>query len=544
LVCLLFSVLGCSLSGEAASLTPTTPDQNSFLTQVTFAPVVTITSAPPVVTGTPAATLDSCAAPAEKVSSQYQVETNINPEAHTVRVRQYIIYRNQTGRTLNDLVFNIDANRAPGVFKLEALEGKESGAFVRSELDGPRLHIDLKEPLPHGCTVSFRMQFSLHVPLLNEALMRYLSATDHELNLGYWLPEIAPWVGGEWRTPKASQIGEYIASEMANFDVTASLESGDGVIDPEMEIIGPGTVERIDSRTWHFTQHESRVFSLLVSNSMAHMSTQNADGITLDLYYLLRKTSPATPDLSVGESDPLAAPKYALEVARKASEVYARRYGRLPYARLVIIEGEYPDGMELSGLVYVSHQWFATYRGSPQAWLTLITAHEIAHQWWYSVVANDQAEHPYLDEALAIYSEALFLEATHPELVEWWWIFRIRTYQPAGNVDANVYGFLSARLYINAVYLRGALMLQEIRTAIGDSAFFMWLSTYFKNESDRIATPIDFWASLSRADYLAISKIRARYLNTPDPLGIESALLTATVQARTPTPTRRPSVGG
>ena len=36
------------------------------------------------------------------------------------------------------------------------------------------------------------------------------------------------------------------------------------------------------------------------------------------------------------------------------------------------------------------------------------TAHEVAHQWWYSLVGNDQIDEPWLDEALTQFTTALY----------------------------------------------------------------------------------------------------------------------------------------
>ena len=43
--------------------------------------------------------------------------------------------------------------------------------------------------------------------------------------------------------------------------------------------------------------------------------------------------------------------------------------------------------------------------------------HETAHQWWFEQVANDQAQQPWLDESLATYSERIYYENIHPDLV-------------------------------------------------------------------------------------------------------------------------------
>jgi aminopeptidase N len=241
--------------------------------------------------------------------------------------------------------------------------------------------------------------------------------------------------------------------------------------------------------------------------------------IAIDLYYF-PKTQPN------GEIDgvKINAPGHALQTARQAVERYTTLFGVLPYARLVVVEADFPDGMEFSGLVYVGHQWFAGFRGKLESWLTLITAHEIAHQWWYALVNSDQGETPYLDEALALYCEMLYLEglAGTPDeqaaRVAWWWAFRVRQRQPRGFVDASVYEYWDFRAYVNAVYLRGALMLQEIRDVVGTQTFFEWLRAYFEIGQSKIVTPENFWGAMKRADYLRTGEIRIRYLRNADPL--------------------------
>jgi aminopeptidase N len=184
--------------------------------------------------------------------------------------------------------------------------------------------------------------------------------------------------------------------------------------------------------------------------------------------------------------------------------------------------------MEFSGMVFVSQNWFSMYSGQPDSWLTLITAHEVSHQWWYSLVGNDQGNEPYLDEALAVYSESLYMENYYPKLLPWWWNFRVKSYAPQGSVDSKVFDFQNLRLYLNAVYLRGALMLQDIRTTIGDDDFLKWLHDYRTAYAGKIATAVDLWSTLSPADYVKTAPVRSKYLHNPDPLNLLTATTAAT----------------
>jgi aminopeptidase N len=74
-----------------------------------------------------------------------------------------------------------------------------------------------------------------------------------------------------------------------------------------------------------------------------------------------------------------------------------------------------------------------------------------------------------------------------------------------------VYSFASIREYINAVYLRGVLMLHDLREALGTQAFYEWLRAYALAGKDKIATPTLFWSLLSDEQQALVAPIRARY---------------------------------
>jgi aminopeptidase N len=93
-------------------------------------------------------------------------------------------------------------------------------------------------------------------------------------------------------------------------------------------------------------------------------------------------------------------------------------------------------------------------------------------------VGNDQAEEPWLDEALATYSERLFYERTYPEALDWWWAYRVNYYEPRGWVDGSIYNPEGYRAYRDAVYLNGATFLEELRQQVGEAAFFAFLQDY------------------------------------------------------------------
>jgi aminopeptidase N len=164
---------------------------------------------------------------------------------------------------------------------------------------------------------------------------------------------------------------------------------------------------------------------------------------------------------------------------------------------LVVVEAAFSDGMEYDVLYYLGSEYFASYAGHPQGYLTAIAAHETAHQWWYGLVGNDQAVEPWLDEALAIYSALLFCEGAYPELVPWWWGFRVTRFNPSGWVNSTVYEHSGFRPYINAVYLRGAMFIQDLRNQMGDELFYAFLREYARRGTHHEVTGDDFFSHLA-----------------------------------------------
>jgi hypothetical protein len=249
-----------------------------------------------------------------------------------------------------------------------------------------------------------------------------------------------------------------------------------------------------------------------IVTGIARLSGVCDDGATIELYYFPKGQPDKGPD---GAS--INAPIHALETAQGAINHDQKLFGVLPLKRFVVIEGDFADGMEFSGIVFVGHQWFQAYDGKPDSWLTLITAHEIAHQWFYSLVSSNQALFPYLDEAFATYSEYLYIEDQYPGLATWWWQFRVKAYSPTGFVDSTIYDYPNTRLYINAVYLQGVTLIHAIRERIGETDFFAWLHTYLTRQAGRVATSADLWNAMSDDDYARTADLRAKFLRQPDP---------------------------
>jgi len=439
---------------------------------------------------------------------QHTVIADVSYSEKTVHVIQKIHYHNMTSTTLSDIVLNIDANRWANTFFLQELMVND--APIDYTLDEKRLVISLDAPLGVGCTLNISLKFDLVVPQIGGGLITdskgYFGYTERQLNLGHWLASVAVYENNNWVTQPAFYIGEQEVIAPADWMVTFNF------INPpaNLMVAAPGTETKLTPTAWQYVHLNSRDFSASISDMFNIAIEILPDGTQIELYTFT--------DLAPEGNRSVLPEEIVIQALRSATqsfEMFSDLFGAYPYQRLAVVQGDFPDGMEFSGLVFVGNRWFVRYNGDPASYLTLITVHEVSHQWWYTQVGNDPAMTPWLDEALATYSEYIFIEEYYPDLREWWWQFRVRDFAPEGFVDSSIYDFPNIRAYINAVYLRGVQMLHEIRGKIGKESFFGLLRAYAEAQNGEIALPQDFWALMTPAQLSDTQEIRNRYLRVP-----------------------------
>lgn len=434
----------------------------------------------------------------DETRDRHQIVADIDYTARTVQVEQHSTVVNPLDRDIDTLVFNIEANRWGGdIFsELDVTVDSEEADY---RLEGKRLTLTLPESLEPGCTIPVTLSFRLTVPRVGARFLAskgFFGFTDRQLNLSHWLPTVAIYDGDDWVTRTPSLIGEQDVAHLADWEAALNvMNAPEGLV-----VAAPGFGTQISRTSWRFIHRGAREFSASLSDAFIVTRRDLDNGVTLELY-------------SFAEN---AASAHALDVATDSFAMYTDLFGDYLYDRVLVVEGDFPDGMEFAGLVFVSTSWFVSYTGDPASYLTLITAHELAHQWWYARVGNDPAMYPWLDESLATYSEYIYLEEYYPELKDWWWWFRVEQYYPQGFVDSNIYAYSSIREYINASYLRGAQMMHSLRQDLGTDDFFQLLADYAVAGSGKVVEPSLFWSLLTDEQHILTEATRKLYLRQSD----------------------------
>ena len=449
--------------------------------------------------------VNRCPKDLPELARRVEADVRVDYDARSAEVSQRLVFHNLEATPLDKLVVDVQANQWADSFSLLGL--RINGESVGYELDLNRLEILLAAPLPPGCWLEAALSFQLHPSAIREGLRSYRGFFGHsprQLNLSHFLPAVAARLGSEWRIHQPSGIGEQIVYEPTDWRVQITAEDASD----KLQLAAPGNVKRLGTGQWLVELSASRDFAISLSEDFILSERQVAPGLVVAVYHF------ADAQINAGGSQ-LDSVSHLLLEAGKALDLFARSFGEYPYQRFVIVQGDFPDGMEFTGLVFVGSAWFYGFDGSPKNYLTLITVHEIAHQWWYARVGSDSALNPWLDEALATYSEYLYIEAFHPAERNWWWSFRVAGFFPQGKVDSAVYEFSTARAYINAIYLRGVQMLHNLRDDIGEAAFMQLLGQYSQAAAGRIADPDLFWSLLPTDQQSVTQATRTEFLRQP-----------------------------
>jgi hypothetical protein len=462
-------------------------------------PAVAPTSSPmPAATNTPLPTATAVLPTATPIPApehaKYTLNTTIDYDEHTATVDETILYPNHTGNQLNTLVIAIVPNLWRGSFNLTGVSINGTPTTTYS-INGQRLDIALSSFTKPEGVLSINIQYTLSLPFAEQedpsvSRPRIYGYTRRQLNLTNWYPFVVPYINGEWILNEPWYYGEHLVYDAADYEV--NLKFTDPATAPI--VAASGVPEPQDGFT-RYTITSARTFALAASREFQVSSLQVGDVIVSSYYYPLSNTG--------GQA--------ALQASAEALSVYSQRYGPYPHKTLSLVMGDFNDGMEYSAFFYLSRDFYGLYDGTPANYLIFVAVHETAHQWWFEQVGNDQAQQPWLDESLCAYSERVYYENIHPDLVKWWWSYRIDFFNPQGFVDIPIYDGQGFRPYTNAAYFQGAHFLEKLRERIGDEAFFTFLQDYLAQERGKIATSNDFFRILKEHTSTDYSDIVRQY---------------------------------
>jgi hypothetical protein len=447
-------------------------------------------------TATPVPSPTPTPLPLDGQQTQYFIDATINYYNRFISASSRVIYTNKTQVPLNEIVFIIYPTIFQDAIFIRSIKLGDGTPVSIFNWESHRMLIPLDEPLLPGEQIEIVHDFELYMPNREGTF----GQTGRQLNLAYWFPIIPPydeeqgWLVYEISIVNSMIVGEHLVFESADFDVTLQFSDR-----RENFTIAAGAPADENDGVIRYQLELARTFTISISDIYT-VTQRQVDGITI-LSYAFPE------DISSGEA--------AADIAVEAVRLYSELFGPSERDLISVVEADFLHGMEFDGLILLSRGFYMFYDGTPKTNLTIITPHEISHQWFFSLVGNNQAMEPWLDETLATYTEVLFYERYYPDLVEWWWENRVDGHGPSGFVDNTIFLEAGYDAYRNSVYLNGARFMQELRDAVGEDAFFSFLYDYVQSHRYQIATGEDFWRTLRAHTDTDLTDIVGRYFSQP-----------------------------
>jgi aminopeptidase N len=199
--------------------------------------------------------------------------------------------------------------------------------------------------------------------------------------------------------------------------------------------------------------------------------------------------------------------KKVLEFSTEAIKIFNRKYGKYPYPTCSVVQSDIGGGMEYPNLVMIESNEYGNitfsnllasyYFGKPKGSLEFVVVHELAHQWWYGIVGNDEYREAWIDEPLTQYATLEYYRQRYgPEEFS-------RLYNRYIKLGVNMFLLSGAGEekplnrsldqfphddYYVLIYNKGTMMYKDLNDQLGDEKFDKLLRTLFEKYKFKVVS--------------------------------------------------------
>lgn len=426
--------------------------------------------------------------------STYQIDAAFAPAAATpatITGKLNLTFVNSTKATLAELYFRLYPNGEEyGLGGMTIESAAVNGTTVTVtviDAEATSVSVPLPSPLAPGDGIPVALKFTSTIPTnppFSYGMFAHDEVTD-VYSLAHWMPIVAGYDAEQgWNLESTTTLGDPVYSNAALYDVTLTTPA-------EFVFVTTGSeISRQTDSGWSSTRYQSGPSRDFVMAGSANYLTDSARAgdTTVRSYYLASESSGGLE---------------ALLLAQDAITTFSDLFGLYPYDEFDVVQvdlGNGAAGVEFPGIIFLSGDFYdANSRSRRSIEFASLVAHEVAHQWWYGMVGNNQYYHAFLDEGLTNYAATIFyerqygLEAAQAQVDLTLALPYLAMLFGEGDqiVDQSTADFGNQERYGTTVYSKGGLGFQAIRQQLGDEMFFAALQAYVESFRFSVATPAD-----------------------------------------------------
>ena len=407
-------------------------------------------------------------------ASMYDIRFNIADNLFHITGSETVIYTNAEDIELKEVKLRLFPNILGGKMHVSEVFVDDEAIIPNYTLDDSLLTVPFKKPLLPKENTTLRMDFNIIVPQSIDLNYGVLAYYENVLALAHAYPMISVYDDEGWNAEIPPQSGDVTYADMSFFLVTVEAPKNLTLVGSGREINRQETGNR---QTVRYEAGPVRDFYLAASPEYEVVSKE-VNGVTLRFY--------APDNFQRGAES-------ALEAAAKSLEVFGKRYTSYPYSELdFVTTPTYALGIEYPGMIAIT-EWIVE---PDNSYLEATVAHEIAHQWFYNLVGNDQLDDPWLDESLSQFATLEYFSDKYGQTgaqgfrldLEGRWNSIGQEEIPVG---LPVRDYTDSE-YSGIVYGRGGLFFEALRDEMGSEKFDAFMKEYVKTNAWDIATPQKF----------------------------------------------------
>ena len=446
--------------------------------------------------------LFGCGQNSETENNSYEIKLAYDDEENKLLGEMTVNYYNNTGEELEFVCFHLypnafRENSSQSIVSLANYNrayynGKSYGDIIITDCnkefsfigeDENILKLDLSSTLAPNDIVILKIEFETLLPEINHRM----GVGENTINFGNAVPILCVYENGAFDLNGYNSNGDPFYSEISDYSVQISFPE-------KFKIACTGELisESIEegNKLVSIKADNVRDFVFILSEKF-EVLTQDVGNTTVSYYYYDDEK-----------------PEESLKTSVLSLQTFNELFGEYPYSTLKVVEASFVHGgMEFPNLVLISDSLFSyeTY--------TTVIIHEIAHQWWYGLVGNDQYNYGWLDEGLAEFSTVLFYEKnpeyniTREQMTlrnqSNYKVFETIYTDVLGSVNTNfnraLDEFANEQEYVYTSYVKAYLMHDSLYEYLGEKKYLKCLKYYFSNNKYKFATPESLIACFEKA---------------------------------------------
>jgi len=420
-------------------------------------------------------------------ATQYELQLSLEQPYSELKGQEKVTYWNNEDVALNEIYLRMFPNNSGDCMVVSKIlvDGQETAINV--EFDNTAVRVDLPAALEPGESVLLELTYTIQIPTDYGGNYGLFSYIDGILALDEVYAVIPVYDDEGWNVEIPPANGDMIYTDASFFIVTIHAPA-------ELLIASSGTV--IDEKESDGMQTQTvvagpvRDFYLAASANYQAVSEQVGETLVTSYY----------PE---GYEE---GGEFVLQSGVKALNTYNELFGTYPYTELDLVGTPMQaGGMEYSSIVAVGVQYYdpdtIVSGTSAFTFLEMATAHEVAHEWFFNMVMDDQIDEPWIDEGMAQYLTQLYYEYNYgssaarsfkESLYSRWERVNNRAIPiglPVRDYTETEYGAI--------IYGRAPLFIQSLRDKMGDEVFFEFLKNLFTEYK---------WGILNTEEFRAIAE--------------------------------------